>query len=196
MAINNFYTSTVYEKGAEIIRMIHTLLGEENYRKATDLYFETFDGQAVRTDDFLWAMSKASGIDLTEFETWYHQSGTPTLRVDDSFHNGVYKLTLTQIVPNAVDDSKQKPYYFPLKIGLIGLIGKEILEEVLIVSKEREEFIFEGLDSKPYLSINRDFSAPIIIEQTAKEYAFLMKHDKNSFVRYESAHLSLRPEPF
>ncbi|NOR57247.1 MAG: aminopeptidase N, partial [Sulfurimonas sp.] len=187
MAINNFYTSTVYEKGAEIIRMIHTLLGEANYRKATDLYFDTFDGQAVRTDDFLWAMSEASGVDLKEFETWYHQSGTPKLSVEDSYHEGVYKLRLTQDIPNAVDDSEQKPYYFPLKIGLIGLDGEEILEKVLIVSKEDEEFVFESLSAKPYLSINRDFSAPVIIEQTAKEYAFLMKHDKNSFVKYESA---------
>lgn len=187
MAINNFYTSTVYEKGAEVIRMIHTLLGEENYRKATDLYFDTFDGQAVRTDDFLWAMSEASGVDLSEFKTWYHQSGTPTLDVEEFYHNGIYKLILTQKVPNAVDGSAQKPYYFPLKIGLIGLNTNEILEKVLIISKEKEEFIFEGLASKPYLSINRDFSAPIIIEQSSKEYAFLMKHDKNSFVRYESA---------
>jgi aminopeptidase N len=200
MAINNFYTATVYEKGAEVIRMIHTLLGDENYRKATDLYFETFDGQAVRTDDFLWAMSKVngearegalgckvSGVDLSEFEIWYHQSGTPTLNVEESFHNGIYKLILTQKVPNAVDGSEQKPYYYPLKIGLIGLDGKEILEKILIVSKTKEEFLFDGLNSKPYLSINRDFSAPIIIEQSSKEYAFLMKHDKNSFVRYESA---------
>ncbi len=187
MAINNFYTATVYEKGAEIIRMIHTLLGEENYRAATDLYFESFDGQAVRTDDFLWAMSKASGKDLKAFELWYHQSGTPMLKVEEEFHNGIYKLILTQIVPDAVDGSEQKPYYFPLKIGLISFIGKEILEKVLIVSKEREEFIFEGMASKPYLSINRDFSVPIIVEQSSKEYAFLMKHDKNSFVRYESA---------
>ncbi|MFT7004165.1 MAG: aminopeptidase N [Sulfurimonas sp.] len=187
MSINNFYTATVYEKGAEIIRMIYTLLGEQNYRKATDLYFESFDGQAVRTDDFLWAMSKASGIDLSEFERWYHQSGTPTLEVEESFNDGVYKLILTQKVPNAVDGSTQKPYYFPLKVGIIGLDGKEILEKVLIISKEKEEFIFEGLDAKPYLSINRDFSAPIIVKQKVKEYAFLMKHDKNSFVRYESA---------
>jgi len=167
--------------------MIHTLLGEDNYRKATDLYFETFDGQAVRTDDFLWAMSKASGIDLSEFETWYHQSGTPTINAQEEFHNGIYKLTITQTVPDAVDGSKQKPYYFPLKVGLIGLDGEEIVEKIMIVSKEREEFIFEGLDSKPYLSLNRDFSAPIIVEHTSREYSFLMKHDKNSFVRYESA---------
>jgi aminopeptidase N len=189
MSINNFYTSTVYEKGAEVIRMIHTLLGQEKYRRATDLYFDTFDGQAVRTDDFLWAMSEASGADLSEFKKWYHQSGTPTLKVQESFKSGIYKLTLTQIVPDAVDATKQKPYYFPLKIALIGVDGQEVLEKTLIVSKEKEEFVFEGLDAKPYLSINRDFSAPIILEQEVKEYAFLMKYDKNSFVRYESAQM-------
>ena len=186
MAINNFYTSTVYEKGAEIIRMIYTLLGKENYRKATDLYFDTFDGQAVRTDDFLWAMREASGLDLIQFERWYHQSGTPTLHVEDSFSDGVYSLTLTQEVPDAVDGSKQKPYYFPLKMGLIDENGNEILEETLIVSKEKESFEFK-LNTKPILSINRDFSAPIIINQKENNYAFLMKFDKNSFVRYESA---------
>ncbi len=187
ISMNNFYTATVYEKGAEVIRMIYTLLGKENYRKATDLYFKTFDGQAVTTNDFLWAMSKASGQDLTQFERWYHQSGTPTIEVVDEYHNGTYKLHITQKIPHAVDGSEQKPYYFPLKIGLIALDTTEILEKVLIVSKEKEEFVFQNLNSKPYLSINRDFSAPIIVEQNLKEYPFLMKHDTNSFVRYESA---------
>ena len=185
MAINNFYTATVYEKGAEIIRMIHTLLGEKNYRKATDLYFDTFDGQAVRTSDFLWAMSEASGVDLKAFETWYHQSGTPKLHVDEEFAGGEYRLTLTQEVPNAVDGSEQKPYYFPLKIALLDNSGDEMVAETLIVSKEKEEFVFK-VNSKPYLSINRDFSAPVIVQQTQNNYSFLMKHDKNSFVKYES----------
>ena len=186
MAINNFYTATVYEKGAEIIRMIYTLLGEEKYRKATDLYFQTFDGQAVRTDDFLWAMSSAGGVDLKQFERWYHQSGTPKLKLDEKFSNSEYTLTLTQIVPNAVDGSAQKPYFFPLKTALLDESGKEIEEKTIIVSKETEEFVFKT-STKPILSINRDFSAPIIIEQTHNNYAFLMKHDKNSFVKYESA---------
>ncbi|DAB28471.1 MAG TPA: aminopeptidase N, partial [Sulfurimonas sp. UBA10385] len=185
IAINNFYTATVYEKGAEVIRMIHTLLGEENYRKATDLYFETFDGQAVRTDDFLWAMSSAGGVDLSEFEVWYHQSGTPKLHVDESFNDGKYTLTLTQIVPNAVDGSEQKPYYFPLKIALLDENGNELHNETLIISKEKEEFIFK-VTSKPHLSINRDFSAPIIVDMQESSYGFLMKHDKNSFVKYEA----------
>lgn len=185
IAINNFYTATVYEKGAEVIRMIYTLLGEEKYRKATDLYFNTFDGQAVRTDDFLWAMSKASGVDLSLFDRWYHQSGTPKLHVDESFNDGKYTLTLTQIVPNAVDGSEQKPYFFPLKTALLNQNGEEIHEETLIVSKAKEEFVFKTA-SKPVVSINRDFSAPVNVEQQESNYGFLMKHDKNSFVRYES----------
>ena len=187
ISMNNFYTATVYEKGAEVIRMIYTLLGEKNYRKATDLYFKTFDGQAVTTNDFLWAMSEASGVDLTQFERWYHQNGTPIVEVVDEYNNGVYKIQITQKIPHAIDGSEQLPYYFPLKIALIALDTTEILEKVLIISKESEEFIFQDLDAKPYLSINRDFSAPIIVEQKLKEYSFLMKHDTNSFVRYESA---------
>ncbi|WP_324171039.1 aminopeptidase N [Sulfurimonas sp.] len=186
ISMNNFYTATVYEKGAEVIRMIHTLLGEKKYRDATDLYFKTFDAQAVTINDFLWAMSTASGVNLKAFELWYHQSGTPKLQVSDKFVNGIYTLSLTQIIPQSVDAKEQKPYYYPLKIGLIGLDGNEILEKILIVSKEKEDFIFDGLASKPYISINRDFSAPIIIEQNIKEYSFLMKHDINSFVKYES----------
>lgn len=186
MAINNFYTATVYEKGAEVIRMLHTLLGAQKYRKAMDLYFNAFDGQAVRTDDFLWAMSEAGGIDLEQFKRWYHQSGTPKLHVDEKFEDGKYSLTLTQKVPKAVDGSEQKPYFFPLKMALLDESGKEIEAKTLIVSKESEEFTFK-VERKPILSINRDFSAPVIVEQSHNDYAFLMKHDTNSYVRYESA---------
>jgi len=187
ISMNNFYTATVYEKGAEVIRMIHTLLGEENYRKATDLYFKTFDGQAVTTKDFLWAMSEASGVDLSQFERWYHQNATPKLDVKENFSNGTYTLTLKQIIPHAINGDEQKPYYYPLKMALLDEKGEELVSEVLIVKEEEERFSFDGFTSKPVLSINRDFSAPIIIEQEQTDYPFLMKHDKNSFVRYESA---------
>ncbi|MEA1983581.1 MAG: aminopeptidase N [Campylobacterota bacterium] len=187
ISMNNFYTATVYEKGAEVIRMIHTLLGEENYRKATDLYFESFDGQAVTTKDFLWAMSEASKVDLSAFELWYHQSGTPKLKVDEEFRDGVYSVTLTQKVPKIVDTKSQNPYFFPLKIALIGETGKELLAKTLTISQESETFSFEGFDIKPTISINRDFSAPIIVEQDSADLAFLMKYDENSFVKYESA---------
>lgn len=186
MAINNFYTATVYEKGAEVIRMLHTLLGEKKFREAMDIYFDTFDGQAVRTDDFLWAMQKASGIDLEQFGIWYHQSGTPKLIVEESFADKEYKLTLKQVIPDAVDGTKQLPYYYPLKIALLDEGGEEIVQKVLIVKNEEQEFTFK-VSSKPILSINRDFCAPIIVEMRENNYAFLMKHDKNSFVRYEAA---------
>ena len=186
LSMNNFYTATVYEKGAEVIRMVHTLLGEEAYRKATDLYFETFDGQAVTTQDFLWAMSQASGHDLSHFELWYDQSGTPTLKVEDAFEDGVYMVTLTQIVPNAVDGSEQNPYYFPFTIGLLDANGEEILEEMLIVSKAQERFTFEGLKERPTLSLNRDFSAPVIVEYAKANYPFLMQYDQNAFAQYDA----------
>ncbi len=186
ISMNNFYTATVYEKGAEVIRMLHTLLGEEKYRKATDLYFESFDGQAVTTKDFLWAMSEASGIDLTQFERWYHQNGTPKLLVSDEYLDGVYTIRLTQIVPDSIDGKKQFPLMYPLKIALLDANGYEIVQEKLIISKEYEEFTYR-LDEKPVLSVNRDFSASVIVEQKDVPYAFLMKHDKNSFVRYEAS---------
>ncbi len=187
ISMNNFYTATVYEKGAEVIRMIYTLLGEEKFRKAMDLYFETFDAQAVTTDDFLWAMSRAGEIDLTQFKRWYNQSGTPKLTVKEHFDGTTYRLRLRQVIPNAVDGTKQEAYFFPLKIALLGENGEEILEKVLYISKEEEEFCFENLQKQPVLSINRDFSAPFIIDQEVKEYAFLMKYDTNSFVQYEAS---------
>lgn len=187
ISMNNFYTATVYEKGAEVIRMLHTLLGEENYRKATDLYFDTFDGQAVTTDDFLWAMAQNGDFDLEHFKLWYDQSGTPTLEVQDSFEKGIYSVTFTQKIPNKVDGSAQKAMYFPLKIALLNIDGSQIDEQTLIISKESETFTFEGLTQKPVLSLNRDFSAPVIIKHKDVNYPFLMQYDTNSFTKYEAA---------
>lgn len=179
ISMNNFYTSTVYEKGAEVIRMIHTLIGKKDFRKAMDLYFEKFDGEAVTTDDFLWAMQSGSGHNLDKFKKWYDESGTPKIKVEESFEDGSYKLSITQ---------QQTPFYFPLKIGLISQNGDEILEKTLIIQNKEEVFSWE-LSSKPILSINRDFSAPIIVENQNVDFAFLMKYDKNSFTRYESAQM-------
>ena len=186
ISMNNFYTATVYEKGAEVIRMIYTLLGKEKFSQAMDLYFDTFDGQAVTTDDFLWAMSEGGGIDLEQFKRWYHQVGTPKLQVQEAYSEGKYSLTLTQDIPLSLEKTKQLPYFYPLKMALLDENGKELIVEKLIISKERETFEFEGFDAKPTLSINRDFSAPIIVEEQETNYSFLMKHDPNSFVRYES----------
>ncbi len=186
ISMNNFYTATVYEKGAEVIRMIYTLLGEKNYKKATDLYFKSFDGQAVTINDFLWAMGEASGVDLAQFERWYHQNGTPKLLVGEDFKDGIYTLRLTQVIPNTLTGERQRVYLYPLKIALLDNDAKEILNQTLKISKEYEEFSWQ-MSKKPVVSLNRDFSAPIIVESEQNNYAFLMKHDTNSFVRYESA---------
>jgi len=186
ISMNNFYTATVYEKGAEVIRMLHTLFGEKKFREAMDLYFETFDGKAITTDDFLWAMQEVYEEDLTQFKLWYDQVRTPKLAVEESFEDGVYKLTLTQKVPNDLEGNAQKPYMYPLKIALLDKTTQKVAkEQMLLITKERETFVFEGFTQKPILSINRDFSAPIIVEYSA-DYRFLMKHDTNSFIRYES----------
>ena len=186
ISMNNFYTATVYEKGAEVIRMIHTLLGEKNYRAAADLYFKTFDGQAVTVDDFLWAMRECGEFDLEKFKRWYDQSGTPRLIVKEHFENGTYYLDLEQVIPKDVEGKGQKPYYYPLKIALLAENGEQILEKTLIISEEKHSFSFEALRVCPVLSINRDFSAPIIVEQEKPNYPFLMKYDTNSFTQYEA----------
>ena len=186
ISMNNFYTATVYEKGAEVIRMIHTLIGEKSYKKAMDLYFESFDGQAVTTDDFLWTMQKASGHDLTQFKRWYNQLGTPTIKISEQFSNKTLTIEIQQIVPTNLKEEEQKPYYFPLKIGLINPQGVELLEEMLIVSKEKESFIFENLQEQPYLSVNRDFSAPTLVEQKRKNYPFALKYDNNAFAKFDA----------
>ena len=177
ISMNNFYTATVYEKGAEVIRMIYTLLGKEKFRDATDLYFKSFDGQAVTTSDFLWAMSEASGIDLTQFENgWYNKKGTPTLDIEEFYENQTFTLKFTQ----------KDNFYFPLEIGLIDRNGKEILDEVLIIDSNIKEFTYKNISTRPIASINRNFSAPIIVNENQKDFAFLMKYDKNSFNRYEA----------
>ena len=133
ISMNNFYTATVYEKGAEVIRMIHTLLGEKNYRKATDLYFKTFDDQAVTTTDFLWAMSEASKVDLTQFKRWYHQNATPRLEVKENFEDGVYSLILKQNIPENSNGEMQEAYFYPLKIALLDDEGAELVQKTLLV---------------------------------------------------------------
>lgn len=187
--INNFYTATVYEKGAEVIRMLHTLLGKEAWRKAMDYYFKKFDGQAVRTEDFLEAVQSATSRDLTQFKLWYSQHKTPELYVDDEFdeESKVYRLTLTQKIANDRDDKEQKPYLYPLKIALLNSEGKHYVEETLVLSKDVETFTFEGIEKKPILSINRNFSAPIMTHYVNAQYEFLMQHDSDGFNRYEAA---------
>ncbi len=187
ISINNFYTPTVYEKGAEVIGMYHTLLGEENYKKSMQLYFDTFDGQAVGIDDFFWAMEQNYNGDLTQFKRWYHQSGTPTLEVRDEYKDNTLTLTCKQIIPNAPDAKQQYPLMYPLRIALFYDNAKLILDKSILIKKELEKFTFKNITCKPKISLNRNFSAPIKIIYKNQDYSFLMRYDTDTFNRYEMA---------
>lgn len=198
--INNFYTATIYEKGAEVIRMIHTLLGEEKFRAGMDLYFETFDAKAVRTEDFLWAMHSQGGFDLQRFSRWYSQERTPTLEVREHYdgEKQEYRLSLQQVIPENVKGEKQLPYYFPLAFTLLDAKGNGLAwnlkdsrqtllkNSILIVQDEVEEFLFTGVTEKPILSINNNFSAPFKIEHDQADYGYLMQFATDGFIRYEA----------
>ena len=187
ISMNNFYTATVYEKGAEVIGMYHTLLGDENYKKAMQLYFDTFDGKAVRVDDFFWAMEQNYAGDLSQFKRWYHQSGTPSLHVSEFYENGVLTLTCKQIIPKSVDGSDQEPFMYPFKVAMFCENGEFLFEKTLIIKNEIESFTFEGLRSKPKFSLNRAFSAPINSVCESVDYPFLMRYENDSFNRYEAS---------
>ncbi|MBU0631343.1 aminopeptidase N [bacterium] len=187
ISMNNFYTATVYEKGAEVIGMYHTLLGEENYKKSMKLYFDTFDGQAVRVDDFFWAMEQNYNGDLSQFKRWYHQSGTPSLVVSEEYKDGKLDLTCKQIIPTTVEGKEQLPFMYPFKIALFCEDGSFIEEKSLMIKDEIEVFEFNGLACKPKLSLNRGFGAPIKTIYENQDYPFLMKYDNDSFNRYEAA---------
>ncbi len=198
--INNFYTATVYEKGAEVIRMIHTLLGAEKFRAGMDLYFETFDGQAVRTEDFLWAMHSQGGFDLERFSRWYSQERTPTLEVREFYDETAqeFHLELTQIVPKSTKGEEQLPYYFPLGFSLLNTQGEKLsyalqrenqplLErDILIVQEGVETFVFKDVSEKPILSVNRGYTAPFKIKQSEADFDFIMRYDNDGFNRYEA----------
>ena len=185
ISMNNFYTATVYEKGAEVIRMIHTLLGEEKFRKGMDIYFERFDGKAVTTEDFVRCMEEGGNIDLTQFRLWYDQSGTPKLEVEEVFEEGTLTLTCTQTIPKSVEGKEQREMYYPLKIALFTQDGELKEERTLTISKKKESFCFKGFDAKPLVSLNRDFSAPIIVRFQA-DYANIARFEHNGFAKYEA----------
>jgi aminopeptidase N len=188
--INNFYTPTVYEKGAEVIRMIESLIGKSNFKKGMKKYFELFDGQAVTTEDFVHSMELASGIDLTQFKLWYHQAGTPILNLHENYDESEksYTLTIEQDCP-ATPESKQKnPFHMPLKLALFSEKG-HLLSEKLIEVKERKTIEkFSNLPNKPILSFNRNFSAPVKFnfEQNLNDLLRLYAFDTDSFNRYEA----------
>lgn len=199
MEINNFYTATVYEKGAEVIRMMHTILGTERFRRAMDLYFDTFDGEAVGTEEFLWAMQSESPIDLSQFKRWYSQERTPTLTISSEYSQDSSELLLriVQKIPKNTQNQEQLPYALPLKIALLSESGEEfdlitsdcilLHGNTLWITDEVSEVRFSAISSAPKLSLNRHFSAPVIIECETIDYPFLMAHDSDGFVRYEAA---------
>lgn len=191
--INNFYTVTVYNKGAEVIRMMHTLLGVQGFRRGMDLYFSRHDGQAVTCDDFVAAMSDAAGVDLEGFKRWYSQAGTPVLRVADFWDRkgGTYTLTVEQSCPSTPGQAEKHPFHIPLHIGLLDGQGKDMVAPgtLLQLREEKQSFTFSGIAERPVLSFLRNFSAPVHVEpfQGREELAFLMAHDSDLFNRWEGA---------
>ena len=198
--INNFYTATVYEKGAEICRMLQTLLGRDGFRKGLDLYFERHDGEAVTVEDFIAAMADASGRNLSQFMLWYTQSGTPELAcsLDYDAHAKTARLSVSQVVPSTPDQTQKEPMLIPLKLGLIGANGDELplqldgtpLADGLIEVTGREQiFTFRDVPSPPTPSLLRGFSAPVRITTNLDpdKIEFLMMHDSDPFNRWQAA---------
>ncbi|MFO8141799.1 MAG: aminopeptidase N [Marinobacter sp.] len=202
MEITNFYTLTIYEKGAEVVRMIHNLLGSELFRKGSDLYFERHDGQAVTTDDFVAAMEDASGRDLGQFRLWYEQAGTPVVTVADDYDEsrGVYRLTIRQSIPDTPGQTDKKPQHIPFAVGLLNSAGESLpinlsseqqngpLERVLELTETEHCVEFHGLSERPVPSLLRDFSAPVRVRYpwAREQLLFLMSHDPDGFNRWDA----------
>ncbi|HSF92490.1 MAG TPA: aminopeptidase N, partial [Paracoccaceae bacterium] len=187
--INNFYTATVYEKGAEVVGMLRRLVGAEGYRKALDLYFTRHDGQACTIEDWIKVFEDATGRDLTQFKLWYTQAGTPTVDVTEDWDGSSYSLTFKQSIPATPDQPEKRPALIPIEFGLMAPSGNEILPTQLFeLNKESQTFTVENLSEKPIASILRDFSAPVIIRQHVpnSQRAFLLAHDTDSFNRWDA----------
>ena len=204
--INNFYTLTVYEKGAEVVRMIHTLLGPEVFRRGSDLYFERHDGQAVTCEDFVRAMEDASGVDLQQFRHWYSQAGTPVITVRDEYDAARerYTLHVTQSCPPTPGQPDKQAFVIPLAMGLLGDAGNLPLQlatggpgpetadnthQVLIVDQPQQSFVFEQVRERPVPSLLRGFSAPVRLDYnfSKADLCALMSRDDDGFVRWDSA---------
>ena len=188
--ISNFYTATIYNKGAELIRMMATMVGPEKFRVATDLYFQRFDGTAATCEDFVACMEEAGGIDLAQFRLWYSQAGTPRVSASLDATDGRATLRLGQHVPATPGQPEKAAMVLPLKLRLFGAeTGTPLIEERLVLlDGPNETIVFEGLAERPVLSINRGFSAPIVVEsdRTAADLAFLARTDDDPFARYEA----------
>ena len=201
--INNFYTATVYQKGAAIIRMYHTLLGESGFQKGMKLYFERHDGKAVTCDDFLAAMADANDVNLDRFGRWYSQSGTPQVHVSDHYDAATqrYKLTLIQHTPPTSGQQDKQPLVLPFALGLLTAKGEELPLQfeagteaatgtrLLVLEETKHEFTFIGIPEKPVPSLFRDYSAPvkIVFDYSAEQLATLIAHDNDAYVRWDAA---------
>ncbi|HEY0026881.1 MAG TPA: aminopeptidase N [Allosphingosinicella sp.] len=187
--ISNFYTATVYNKGAELIRMMHTMLGPERFRAGTDLYFDRHDGEAVTCEDFVRSMEEGGKVDLTRFRLWYAQAGTPRVTAALAHDGGRAVLHLTQKVPATPGQPEKQPMPIPLRVALFDERSGAKLEERLVLLEEGEaEIAFQGVTERPIMSINRGFSAPVILEtnRSIADLAFLSAHDDDPFARYEA----------
>jgi aminopeptidase N len=204
--ISNFYTMTIYEKGAEVIRMLANLLGKENYRKGTDLYFDRHDGQAVTTEDFVAALADASGRDLTQFKRWYSQAGTPHLHVSDHYDEDSqeYSLTIKQTCPPTPECQHKLPFHIPVAMGLLGTAGdlplylkntqpdfetEDNTHMVLELTEAEHTFVFERVQEKPVPSLLRGFSAPVKLHfnHSRSDLIQLMSRDSDGFNRWEAS---------
>ncbi|WCD82216.1 aminopeptidase N [Pseudomonas sp. TUM22785] len=200
--ISNFYTLTVYEKGSEVVRMIHTLLGAEGFRKGSDLYFERHDGQAVTCDDFIKAMEDANGVDLTQFKRWYSQAGTPRLAVEEAFDAAAktYSLTFRQSCPATPGQTEKLPFVIPVELGLLDATGSDLPlrlagedkaqggNRVLSVTEAEQTFTFVDIAEKPLPSLLRGLSAPVKLSfpYGRDQLMFLMQHDSDGFNRWDA----------
>lgn len=188
--INNFYTVTIYEKGAELIRMMNSIVGSAGFRKGTDLYFERHDGQAVTTEDFVQCMEQANNMDLAQFRRWYTQAGTPVLHVTQSHDpkTSEFVLSIRQSCPPTPGQADKEAFYIPIVVALLDDQGREVQAETLVLNDVEQEFRFSGWSRVPTVSFLRGFSAPVKVEfeQSNAELAHLVRFDTDGFARWEA----------
>ncbi len=187
--INNFYTATVYEKGAEVIGMLKTLVGDEAYAKALDLYFDRHDGQACTIEDWIQVFEDSTGRDLSQFKLWYSQSGTPEVVVQEDYDGDTFTLKLSQKSAPTPGQNEKAPHVIPVAVGLLNDNGDEVLStQILELTEAEQSFAFPGHSTRPVPSILRGFSAPVTLthEIDNDRRAFLLAHDTDTFNRWEA----------
>ncbi|MBL8548356.1 MAG: aminopeptidase N [Hyphomonadaceae bacterium] len=198
MKIDNFYTATVYEKGAELIRMLKTLLGADDFKRGMDLYFERRDGTASTVEDFIACFAEASSRDLTHFMQWYGQAGAPMLEITSAYDAAAkaYELAVRQHTPATPGQPTKEPMLIPLRVGLLAKDGRQLSERALVLDSAQKSFRFEGIDEKPIPTLLRGFSAPVKISDglTPEERLVQMAHDSDPFTRWEAGQTLARQE--